>query len=582
MELNGQRYFLQQNPVGSLRTDYKETSNDTTLIEVTDMNEAELNDPNFSSIIVEPVWDNEVQYFFDAQDRGCMNAQTGLRALDLGNYTQVSDLSAKIYYYVYYQFMPMGKTKWNHNKVYSFRNWLTHGCPKDQTALETFKESQAAIAKNTSLRHRKNINDVQGVEKENLIKALQGIMDLDDNDPNSFYQLGGIHWYPAPTYCEHHIQPFLAWHRAYLLQFENALRSIPGCEDVTLPYWDISDDRYPEIFSEGPFANYQVPQEFLQLYPQEVSNGSLKSDGSIIRNDGAIFEKSLWQYFRNAGHDPSNIHKMSLDQIIHLPSWNTFNGIDISGQYVASQALMHAHDVIHDINGKTTANQDVTGFEPVFWLFHSNWDRLMWQWQKLHHTTNVDDFKKNVQAAGDSTDWIDGIGLNIMDPFTETLGLTLDQTINLNDMGINYVEPPLPLTATANFAASEMSLQRIADKGQSTKSQFSIGNLSHVSLRLKGVDRLKIPGAFTVSLYVGEDLLQKSFFLQSTEPGDCANCVKQALVSFDFIFENERLQKADGKVKVEVQLSNEDANGERPVISFKEIGNPTINIRLIH
>ncbi|MFT7667254.1 MAG: tyrosinase, partial [Patiriisocius sp.] len=96
------------------------------------------------------------------------------------------------------------------------------------------------------------------------------------------------------------------------------------------------------------------------------------------------------------------------------------------------------------------------------------------------------------------------------------------------------------------------------------------------------VNRLKISGSFTVSLYLGAELLQTRFFLQATNPGNCANCVKQALVSFDFEFENKKLQKADGKVKVEIQLSRENEDGKGPVIPFKEIGNPTINIRLIH
>nr|WP_321245769.1 tyrosinase family protein [uncultured Psychroserpens sp.] len=488
--------------------------------------------------------------------------------------------------------MPMGKTKWNQNKLFSFRNWLTHGCPKDQAALEVFKKNQAAIAKDTSLRQRKNINDIQGVEKANLIKAFQGIMDLPNDHPNSFYTLGGIHWYPGTTYCEHHIHPFLAWHRAYILQFENALRSIPGCENVTLPYWDISDDQYPEIFSEGPFANYKVPQEFLDQYPDEVTkHKSLKADGSIIRNNAKTYNEEKWKYIRDATHDPTNINKVYLDKIIQFPTWNAFNGLKtngnfdgkyVNGKYVGSESLMHAHDMIHNSNGATTANQDVTGFEPVFWLFHANWDRLMWQWQKLHHTTNVDDFKKNVKACGDSTDWIDGVGLNNLDPFTKSLGLTLDKTINLNDMGIHYVEPPLPLTIAENFSADEMSLHRSANKGQSNKNEFTISNMSYVSLRVKDVDRLKIPGAFTVSLYLAGELLQTRFFLQATNPGNCANCVKQALVSFDFEFENKKLQKANGKVKVEIQLSREDEKGKRPVIPFRKIGNPTINIRLIH
>lgn len=544
------------------------------------MTKAELNNPDFPSIIAEPVWDNEVQYFFDAQDLSCMNW-----ALDLGDYTQVSNLSAKIYYYVYYQIMPKDKAKWNQNKLFSFRNWLTHGCPKDQAALEEFKKKQASIAEDSSLRHRKNINDIQGLEKENLIKAFQGLMDLDNNDPNSFYQLGGIHWYPGPTYCEHHIHPFLAWHRAYILQFENALRTIPGCEDVTLPYWDISDDRYPEIFSEGPFATYKVPQEFLSQYPDQAGTGDqpFTPDGSIKRNDAATYNAEKWKYLRDATHDPTNTDKVYLDKIIQLPSWNAFNGLDKNGNFVSgSETLMHAHDMIHNANGLTTASQDVTGFEPVFWLFHANWDRLMWQWQKLNHTTNVEDFKKNVQAAGDSTDWIDGDGLNIIDPFTKTLGLTVDQTIDLNKMGVNYIELPLPLTMPENFSATEISLSRTANKGQSNKSEFILNNASHVSLRVKNVDRLKIPGAFTVSVYLGGELLQTRFFFQATKPGNCANCVKQALVSFDFEFENERLQKADGKVKVEIQLSRADNEGNRPVIPFREIGNPTISIRLIH
>ncbi|MCI5167525.1 MAG: tyrosinase family protein [Candidatus Electrothrix sp. GM3_4] len=556
------------------------------------MTEAELNDPNFSSIIAEPVWDNEVQYFFDAQDQSCMNSN-GI--MDLASYSQVSDLSAKVYYYVYYKIMPLGKTKWNENKLFSFRNWLTHGCPENQAALDAFKENQDAIAVDTSLRQRKNINDVVGDEKTNLIKALKGVMALPNDDPKSYYQLGGMHWYPAPTYCEHHIQPFLAWHRAYLLQFENALRSIPGCEDVTLPYWDISDDTYPAIFSEDPFIAYQpqdanpspssylVPEEFRNQYPQEITNGSLKSDGSIIRNDETTYNLKKWANFRDANHNAGDKNKIDLAKIPQFPSWNTFNGIGTDGNYLGTlESLMNAHDTIHNINGATTRNQDVTGFEPVFWLFHAYWDRMMWQWQKLHNTTTLSNFKNNVQAAGDSTKWIDGEGLNMMDPFTETLGLTVDKTINLNDMGINYVDPPLPLTKPESFAATEMSLHRSAKKGQSTKSAFKMNNFSQVSLRVKNVDRLKIPGAFTVSLYLGGELLQTRFFLQATKPGDCANCVKQALVSFDFEFANERLQKADGNVKVEVQLSREDEDGNLPVIPFREIGNPTINIRLIH
>jgi len=526
------------------------------------MTKAELNNPDFPSIIADPVWDNQVQYFFDAGDRQCMNW-----ALDLADYTQVKDLSAKIYYYVYYQIMPKDKTKWNQNKVFSFRNWLTHGCPKDQNELDDFKGQQADIANHTSMRQRKNINDLNADEVEKLKAAFQGIMALDNDDPRSYYQLGGIHWYPGNTYCEHHIQPFLSWHRAYIIQFENALRSIPGCEDVTVPYWDISDDQYPAIFSEAPFNTYTVPQEFLDQYPQEAGPGKpFTSDGTIKRNDEATYNTKKWNHFRDATHDPTNTNKIYLDKLVHFPSWNTFNGLDTSGNYLGTlESLMSAHDTVHVINGPTTQSQDVTGFEPVFWFFHSNWDRMMWQWQKLQGATTVESFKQNVAAAGDDTEWIDGVGLNNMDPFTETLGLTLDQTIDLNALGINYVEEDLPLTKPETFAPAEMSLHRSHRKGQSKKSTLKLRNHAHVSLRVKDVDRLKISGAFTVSLYIGGKLLQTRHFFQASDPGSCANCVKQALVSFDFEFEQALLQEANGELNVEIRQAGDDEKEKNPI-----------------
>ena len=57
-------------------------------------------------------------------------------------------------------------------------------------------------------------------------------MELDDHDDNSHYKIAGVHGLPD-AYCLHHIPPYNPWHRAYLLAFENALRSIEGCENVT-------------------------------------------------------------------------------------------------------------------------------------------------------------------------------------------------------------------------------------------------------------------------------------------------------------------------------------------------------------
>lgn len=89
---------------------------------------------------------------------------------------------------------------------------------------------------------------------ENLIRAWRGIQKLDVNNPDSYWMIAGFHGEPfrGPGqtntawwggYCNHSNILFPTWHRAYLLRLEDALRRIPGCQDVTLPFWDELFDR---------------------------------------------------------------------------------------------------------------------------------------------------------------------------------------------------------------------------------------------------------------------------------------------------------------------------------------------------
>ncbi|AOL08436.1 tyrosinase [Burkholderia contaminans FFH2055] len=84
---------------------------------------------------------------------------------------------------------------------------------------------------------------------EDVMRAWKGIKALPPDDPNSFFMIGGFHgepfrgagWGSASYwggYCNHGNVLFPTWHRAYLLRLEQALQSIPGCEQVMLPFWD--------------------------------------------------------------------------------------------------------------------------------------------------------------------------------------------------------------------------------------------------------------------------------------------------------------------------------------------------------
>jgi tyrosinase len=112
------------------------------------------------------------------------------------------------------------------------------------------------MSKKHPLRVRRSIQDLQteyknGNQKplEDLMRAWKGVKELPAEDPRSFFTLGGYHGEPFRGagwgssaywggYCNHGNVLFPTWHRMYLVKLEQALQSIPGCEEVMLPYWD--------------------------------------------------------------------------------------------------------------------------------------------------------------------------------------------------------------------------------------------------------------------------------------------------------------------------------------------------------
>jgi tyrosinase len=141
------------------------------------------------------------------------------------------------------------------------------------------------MAKKMAVRERPSLLALQNAyEKgdtkplETLMRAWKGIKELPPTNPNSFFILGGFHGAPFRGtgatdrnywggYCNHGNVLFPTWHRAYLLRLENALRSIPLCENVTLAYWDATDS-----FS------------LKNGIPWALTNETFRLDGKLIPN----------------------------------------------------------------------------------------------------------------------------------------------------------------------------------------------------------------------------------------------------------------------------------------------------------
>jgi tyrosinase len=180
--------------------------------------------------------------------------------------------------------------------------------------------------------------------------------------------------------CQHGSWYFLPWHRGYLLAFEAIVRAaveeLGGPTDWALPYWNyFMQPKLPPAFAtpNWPDGNGNNP---LYVGPRYGPNG-----------DGNVFVP-LNQVDLRAMSDPDFVG------VAHGGSTG-FGGIDTGfshGGRTFGRLESQPHNAVHDLVGGFENNdQDLpgamtvpesAGLDPIFWLHHSNIDRLWESWNK--------------------------------------------------------------------------------------------------------------------------------------------------------------------------------------------------------
>lgn len=163
------------------------------------------------------------------------------------------------------------------------------------------ENNESGIRVRRSLRELEDLYDSgTPAPLENLMLAWKGIKELPVNDPNSLFTIGGYHGEPFRDqgatdgnywggYCNHNNVLFPTWHRVYLYKIENALRSIQGCEEVTLPYWDETEH---DSISKG--MPWSLTREKLLIRGQMVDNPLRSYKFQIAINDNVSTDASIY------------------------------------------------------------------------------------------------------------------------------------------------------------------------------------------------------------------------------------------------------------------------------------------------
>ena len=499
--------------------------------------------------VTNPTWYAQIRDMFTPKDRSHMKPQ----GLDLASYDEVVEHAGEIYQEVALGNMPPG-APWSPDWVRTFLNWMHADFPKGVppaagTVARFGARMQLDAAAPRASRIRKDVTTLSGGELDLLKKAFTTIMAKDATDANGYFVQAGHHWYPAPnTYCMHHVPGYNLWHRAYLISFENALRSVPGCENVTLPYWDITTS-FPEVLKAPPFDTYTLPEAISPDYAKGYVTSRFAYDqiAANLLNTGVT---------------------AAVNRAMTKTDWEDFHG---AWSNASNNTIIAAHDSAHDSIGPTMQDPGAAAFDPVFWFFHCNWDRLFWLWQKKIAATDLHGLLTTISETTDPVSYqlFTDASVEALAPFTlHPPKLNSIATVDsIKSLDVDYQDPQ-GAPVTAFIAKTQLSV--LASEG------FAV-NSTRVNVRVSGVNRLKIPGSFFVHLQKNDQTIASTGFFQPVEVQKCASCVANAIVHFDFELPLESVQ--GGKLSVWVEPVNKTFVGDR--FPQKLMGNPTIDVRLL-
>jgi tyrosinase len=186
--------------------------------------------------------------------------------------------------------------------------------------------------------------------------------------------------------CQHGSWHFLPWHRGYTLAFERTLRAavvaLGGPADWALPYWDYfkpGQNRLPPAFASRDWPDGQGNNPL--FIPRRYGPGG----------DGDVFVPL----------DAVNLEALNEPDFSGVDSGGSpgFGGVDTGfshGGRVHGALETQPHDWVHGLvgGGRSTfdvglmSNPDTAALDPIFWLHHSNIDRLwqVWRERAAEHT----------------------------------------------------------------------------------------------------------------------------------------------------------------------------------------------------
>ena len=350
-----------------------------------------------------------------AQWLGCMKGYQ----IDLSEYQNVCGSAVTIYDHLASQSMPKTSDPtqfWPDAALERLREWIGAGCPR--TPEDPVRRQPMPPAPGHSrrpVRVRRNILDLSDEELSEYRARLEelGATEVDPDKP--YRRAASVH----TDWCLHYQEAFLLWHRANLLYFEELL-------GMPIPYWNFMS---PEATVDGsPDAG--LPQPFKDLTYIHPGSGEERPNSLrfAVAKDGRskactpggyglprgsecrYVQRDPILYTTGKDHRKERLAKLKLIghfqyQVAFALSWPVFSTPEGTPGYPWANILTfnppppdsdyphktdfdglyeQPHDNFHGWVGPDMADNAYTAFDPVFWSYHANIDRVFEQWKRGH------------------------------------------------------------------------------------------------------------------------------------------------------------------------------------------------------
>jgi tyrosinase len=272
---------------------------------------------------------------------------------------------------------------------------------------------------------RKNVYSLSPAEIDAIRLGVATMKKRVATDPTSWAYQAKMHAVDAggilanQDQCQHRQFFFFSWHRMFIFYFEKILRKASGSPTLTLPYWNYTDVA----------AQAALPDAWRN--PANTTTNSLyNSTRSAVYNGGAGLPAADVSYasgfaltnFTAATAATPSFGGRTVTAPAHFPAGGGSGRIEQS-----------PHNNVHnDIGGEMATGESPR--DPIFWLHHSNIDRLWKRWIALGGG--------RTNPTGD-TAWMTQ-SFTFFDENGAAVSLTGAQIVNtVSQLGYRYDDDPL-------------------------------------------------------------------------------------------------------------------------------------------